>query len=333
MTDSRVVLLKIMAMFLVMAVGWWARRQAYINAAAVRILSRLVVDLVFPCLVLTQMLRTVDAGALRHGWFVPLLGGGVMLTAMLAGWMVLPWFCPRQRLPTAVFLAGLPNWIFLPLPIAEALFGDAGVRDVLLFNVGAQLTLWSLGVWTLQGAAPNLRALINLARNPGLIATAAGIALALIWPAARNLETAGAMDVPPSLFAAAAATQALGMLGSLTIPLSLLLTGAQLGARAAEGAASPLRELAAVLAVRLICAPCLAAAGGWLLARLGFPIPEDARRTCYLIAAMPVAISASIMAERFNGDHLLSARAIFWSTVLSMLTVPAFYWLARHWGW
>ncbi len=333
MPEFRVVLLKIMAMFLVMAVGWWARRRAYINAAAVRILSRLVVDLVFPCLVLTQMLRTVDPGVLRQGWFVPLLGGGVILTSILAGWAVLPWFCPRPRLPTAVFLAGLPNWIFLPLPIAEALFGDAGVRDVLLFNVGAQLALWSLGVWTLQGAAPSLAAVKNLFRNPGLLATAAGILLALIWPAARALETSAAAAMTPGPFAAAAAVQAMSMLGSLTIPLSLLITGAQLGALTAAGARPPPGELAAVLAARLIGGPCLAVAAVWILAWAGFSVPDATRQIYYLIAAMPVAISASIMSERFNGDNLLSARAIFWSTVLSMATVPAFYWLTQNRGW
>ncbi len=332
MPDYLVVLLKIAAMFLVMAVGWFARRRAYMNAGLTSILSRLVVDIVFPCMVLTQMLRSVDADILRQGWFVPLLGGGVMLLAGLAGWGILPWFCSRARLPTVVFLAGLPNWIFLPLPIVAALFGDAGVRDVLLFNVGAQLTLWSLGVWTLQGAAPNLRALKNLLKNPGLLATAAGIVLALLWPPARTLESAGLAPMPPHHFAAAALIQAMSMLGGLTIPLSLLITGAQLGAMPAESPRQRPGELAAVLAVRLAAAPLLTVAAAWLLARLDIRIPAATRLTCYLIAAMPVAISASIMTERFGGDNLLSARAIFWSTVLSMLTVPVFYWLVQDWG-
>ena len=43
----------------------------------------------------------------------------------------------------------------------------------------------------------------------------------------------------------------------------------------------------------------------------GFSYSEDTRLICYLISAMPVAISASIMSERFGGDNLLSAQAIF----------------------
>ena len=47
MSEFSVVMLKIMAMFLVMAVGWVAHRRAYINDVTVGFLSRLVVDLVF----------------------------------------------------------------------------------------------------------------------------------------------------------------------------------------------------------------------------------------------------------------------------------------------
>ena len=98
----------------------------------------------------------------------------------------------------------MPNWIFFPLPIAEALFGADGVREVLLCNVGAQLMLWTVGVWTLQGRRTRGAALRALLENYGLLATAAGLALALSVPAARSLGTAPAAG-PPARQAAAAA--------------------------------------------------------------------------------------------------------------------------------
>ena len=38
-----------------------------------------------------------------------------------------------------IFLSALPNWVFLPLPIAVGLYGSEGVRFVLLYNLGAQI--------------------------------------------------------------------------------------------------------------------------------------------------------------------------------------------------
>jgi predicted permease len=50
MSDFLVVLLKIASMFLVMALGWVAHKRALITADAGRVLSRLLVDLIFPAL-------------------------------------------------------------------------------------------------------------------------------------------------------------------------------------------------------------------------------------------------------------------------------------------
>jgi ABC-type sulfate transport system permease component len=70
-----VVFLKIMAMFLVILAGWFARRHGFLAKEVIATLSVLVVDVAFPALVFTQMLRTVDGPALREGWFTPLLCG------------------------------------------------------------------------------------------------------------------------------------------------------------------------------------------------------------------------------------------------------------------
>jgi len=57
-----------------------------------------------------------------------------------------------------------------------------------------------------------------------------------------------------------------------------------------------------------------------------------ARLTTYLIAAMPVAISCSIVTERFGGTVCLRRAPFFYSTLWSILTVPALYYLVRPAG-
>lgn len=329
MSDFLIVLLKLAVMFLVMAFGWVARRRNYLNDAAGRVLSRLLVDMIFPAMVFTQMLRTVNPQVLRAGWFVPLLGAGVILLAKLVGQAGMPFFSRQSDRRTAVFLVAMPNWVYFPLPIVAQLFGDAGVRDVLLCNVGAQLMLWTVGIWTLRGALPLRAAMRELLANNGLMATLAGIVVALIFPLARGLEqiTCCGLAITP----AAALVQALAMLGSLTIPLSLLVTGAQLGVlNLAEH--YPTRDFVGVIVLRLFVAPLLTIGLIGLAAFFGLRIPEVPRMTTYLIAAMPVAISCSIVTERFGGDTLLAARAIFYSTLGSLITVPLLYWAVRGVG-
>ncbi len=77
----QVVFLKIAAMFLVIVGGWLARRRGFLAADFTATLSRLVVDVAFPALVFTQMLRTANAAALRDGWIAPLACGLLIVIA------------------------------------------------------------------------------------------------------------------------------------------------------------------------------------------------------------------------------------------------------------
>jgi malate permease and related proteins len=331
MSDWQVVVQRIGAMFLVICVGWIARRRNYLAAEITGILSRLVVDVAFPALVLTQMLHTVDRAALRENWLCPILGGVLILSAYLFALPVAPLFSSKQDRHTFLFLVAIPNWIFLPLPIAEGLYGDAGVRATLLYNVGAQIVLWTFGVWVLSGGGAIGEATRHLLRNAGLWATGIGLVLALAFPDLRGMETETPHRMTALRLFESVVIKALAMVGSLTIPMSLLAIGAQLG-----GLQTPLhrlsRALCGVLTVRLILAPLMTLALVYALSLLNINLPAIPRMVGLLIATMPVAISCSVMAERFGGDFALAAQGIFYSTFASLFTVPLVFYLAQRMG-
>lgn len=330
MLQSKIVFLKITIMFLVMVVGWWSARRQYLSPALTKALSVLVVQLTFPALVFVQMRETVSYSALQRGWWIPVFAG---LSIVLAAWVgrgVVGLFrVPAESRKTFIFLVALPNWVFLPLPIAEGLYGAEGVRFVLLYNLGAQITLWTYGIRLLKnGEIEKESPLRMLMTNAGIMATLAGVVLALCWPG---------MTVPGNSMiglgwglAIQGAFGALKMIGDLTIPLSLLVAGAQLaelmrssqfqwcplsGVTIARLAVAPLMTLLALKAVTLM---------------LGVRLTELEVVTSTVIVSMPVAISCSMFADHYNGDRGLSASGIFLTTLLSLLTVPAAVWLC-HW--
>ncbi len=128
-----------------------------------------------------------------------------------------------------------------------------------------------------------------------------------------------------------ALVQALAMVGSLTIPMSLLAIGAQLGELTIAIHRFP-RVLWGVLLARLVFAPLATVAVGFALMNMGATIPTETRMIIYLIAAMPVAISCSVMTERFGGDTALAAEGIFYSTFFSLLSVPGIFFLIQRFG-
>jgi malate permease and related proteins len=243
--------------------------------------------------------------------------------------VVSPWFAGPEQRKTLKFLVTIPNWVFLPLPIAEELYGTAGVRTVLLCNAGAQLVLWSFGVWILHGSVRH--SLRNLLTNTGLWATLLGIGMALLFPAAREWETISALRASPGGVLGGAFVQTLAMVGSLTVPLSLLTIGAQMGGLTIAVHRLP-RPLWGVVLARLILAPLLTLGLGFAAYKAGVQIPQTTRMVCYLIAAMPVAISCSVMTERYGGDGQLAAEGIFYSTLFSLLSVPAIFWFIQRFG-
>lgn len=330
MFESQIVLLKIGMMFLVMLAGWWTCRQGYLNAALTRALSIWVVQVTFPALVFTQMLATVSASSLRRDWWVPLLAAMVLVVSGAVGYaMARGCRVPAASRRTVVFVTAVPNWVFLPLPIAEALYGADGVRLVLMFNVGAQVMLWTAGVRTLMRPDPADPRRHDVLTNPGILATLAGGIVALLWPGAATLGQAHA-GLGPRL-AGDVAVGALKMLGDLTIPLSLLVTGAQLR-EAARTERADVLPLAGVVVGRLVVAPAAVLILLWAGVRLlGMPLSDADFITVAVIATMPVAVSCTMFVERFGGDRKLTATGIFYTTLLSLGTVPLAVLVCRAW--
>lgn len=314
------VVLRFLAMFLVVLVGWRARRAGWLTGSATAALGRLTVEVAFPCLTFTQMLRTVDAAVLASSWAELVVGALMLLLAGCVGAGAARLFAPAGARATAIFLVGMPNWIFLPLPIASALYGDAGVKTVLLINVPAQLLLWTAGVGLLRGGLKGAHSLREMATNPGLLATAAGILFALLLPESRGWEQHGGV--------AGALVQTMVMVGAVTIPLSLVVTGAQLGDLESSPASE--RLVPVVMVGRLVVAPLLTLALLLLASRV-LPLGPEALVVAAIIAAMPVAVSCGMFVERFGGDRQLTGRATLYSTVASVVTVPFFIYLAQRW--
>ena len=329
MADAWVVLNKIAVMFLVMLAGWLLCRRGLLSAAFQTALGRLVVDGTFPALVFTQMLSTVTRDSLRASLWIPVLGLAVVALAAGIGLLAARGIRDGKPRGTFAFCSAMPNWVYLPLPIVLGLFGAEGVRTVLLFNLGAQIFLWTGSVAMIRGRLErgDLR---QLALNPGLLATLAGMAVALLVPGAG--DWGGAAGDRGAGWFAGVAVQALTMVGSLTIPLSLLVTGAQLSGLAWDDPGHR-GQVAGVVALRLVVAPAVTIVLLHGAVHAGLPLTDIARHTIFLIAAMPVGVSCSMFAERFGGDVRLCAASIFASTLLSLATVPLLYAGLRALGW
>lgn len=301
----------------VLYAGGFARRRRLLGEPATRALGRVCTDVCFPCLTFTQMLRVIGSWPAVEQAQLLLLGAMLLsISIAMAGWLT-------RRLPDGVrraawLSAATPNWIFLPLPIAALMYGAEGVATVLLVNVAAQFFLWTVCVGILRGFRNTLREGWTHAVTPGLLATVLGAAVAALWPESRTW-----FDRPDWM---GRGLNLVAGFGTLTIPLSMLVTGSQLGALPPGWRIDA--AVRRVLWARLLVIPAvtavLVAASSYV-----FPLYRSVFHTAVLIAAMPAAISCGVLVERYGGDRDLVSRAILYSTVFAFATVPLFM-LAAH---
>lgn len=309
MQSAVIVLTTVLAVLAVMAIGALCRRRGLLSAESSAAMGRIVADVAFPALCLEGLSRA-DRATLASGGSVVALGFVTLAVAALVGLaLVRALGVPEKARPTAVFAIAIGNWIFLPLPVADALYGVSGTTTVILNNVGAQLFLWTFGLVILKRGAIDASAARAIGTSPGLWATLAGIAIAL-WAPATPAWLAPAVTV---------AGAALHLVASLTIPLVSLAIGAQLAAPA-SGPSDP-RGLTAILLGRMLLAPIVVAIG-IELARPWLGLGTEARMTEHLIAAMPVSLSAAALVQRYEGDAPLVSRAILVTTLLAVVTAP-----------
>ena len=225
MSEALVVALKIIAMFLVMTVGYFSRRKGLLDAQSTPVISRFITDVTLPALILLQMVETVDMHSLKVGWTIPLLAVGGTCIGFLLGLASWRLFAVRSQAPVFIFTSGISNWVYLPLPIVASLYGQDGMQTLFLCTLGIQTLFWSLGVAILHGGRLDSSALKHLATNPGLIATVLGILIAL----GRGFAGDGFTDTlaaQPFRSALEVIGDGLRLLGQATIPISLIVTGA-----------------------------------------------------------------------------------------------------------
>lgn len=265
-------------------------------------LERLVYYVLFPALLFHALTRApIDVGAAG-----PLVATGlVAISAGIAlGLLARPLFRQQPLVFASQFQCAFRFNSYIGLAAIGKLHGEAGIAAMGIV-MGAVIPYANLAsVWMLARHG-NLGLFRELARNPLVLATLFGV----------TFNLAG-MSVP------ALPQQVLERLSEASIPLGLLAVGAALELSSASGGHAG--AAAYMLAVKLLAVPGVA----WLTAS-AFGLQGVYFTAALLVAALPIAPSAYILAVRMGGDGPLTARLISASTLLAMVTLPLWIAAAR----
>ncbi|SFM29384.1 hypothetical protein SAMN05421721_10295 [Ectothiorhodospira mobilis] len=283
--------------FLLLATGAVLRRWAGLGQGFWSDLEWLIYHILFPALLFGSLAgRPLElgnaAGMIQTGAFS--LATGMLLARLGRGWMGL-----SRRDFASAFQCAFRFNSYIGFAILGGLYGDRGVAAFAIL-AGFMVPLANLGaVWALasHGQQGLLR---ELARNPLVLSTFAGLAWSLAgWPlpgmAATTLDFLGQAALPMGLLAAGAGLHLSGL--GVHVPAVLYLG---------------LVKLMAVPAVAFAAATWTGLQGPYFAAAL-------------VLAALPTASSAYILAVRMGGDGRIVAALIAATTLGGSLTLP--FWL------
>lgn len=311
------ILLKIAPVFLLLGIGVIVRWRNLLNAAADPSLMKLVVQVLYPALILKYILGNEALLDIRKIWAAPLLGYGTVVGCFAVAWLAGGWLPKRHPKTRRSFAltTGIFNYGFIPIPIVLALFSEGGnavIGVLLLFNVGVEAALWTVGVALLTAGhgEGSWKRLFNAAT------------LTLVGSVVMN-QTGGYELIP------AVGYDTIAALAACAIPFGLMLAGATL--------ADLLREERGLLrdpwppglacALRLGLLPM----GFLLVARFLPGLNEELRRVLVVQAAMPSAIFPLVINRFYQGDSRTAVQVVLGTTVVGIVTIPL--WLSFGLGW
>ncbi|UWQ53553.1 AEC family transporter [Leisingera caerulea] len=290
--------------FAIIGLGYWAGRSRFFTEEATAYLTRFV--FYFP---LSAMIFGFAANLSFAEVFDPTLVLGY-LAGTLAVYLLVTAVAMARGLdmPTAAVeaqCAAIGNVGFLGLPMMAILFGPASVAPMMVVLSVDLVVFSSLIVILINAGRGNGLGMatlklvgLGLLKNPMILSIVAGLA----W-------SASALPIPEP------ANDFLTILGGAATPGALFAIGASLASKSAER----IRISGWLSFAKLVLHPaCVAIAVLWLI-----PAAPFSAAVAIAAASLPVAGNVYMLAQHYGVAPHRASAAIFISTVLSIVTVPA----------
>jgi predicted permease len=314
------VFLQIAALFILMAVGFAVAKLRIVDTTAVKGMSNLIVKATLPALIVMSLQKPFSRellGASLQTLLVAFVFYVAIIALSLIAVRVLR--VPGSKAGALAFSLSFSNCAFIGFPVVTSILGEGALFLTSIHNIFFNVLAFSAGILIVansrgktkadpasapsgngvQGETPAPKIPLGHLLNVNVIAAIIGFAFFVL-----SVTIPKAIALP------------LQMLGGLTTPLAMVVTGAML-------ARTPIRKvvgdwrLYAVTALRLIVWPALTA----VVLRLCH-VTGELYYITVVIAGMPAASNTSLIAEVYGGDTDAASAIVFMTTLFSVITIP-----------
>lgn len=298
------VAIEMVTVSLPIALGWVVSRLGLMSEGFERELSRLVLDVALPALVVSSVFgatKLPGAGELLQVFL------GMMAFFVLA-FIVACALCAVMRVPKTSlssfrFIIMFGNCGFIGFPVITAILGKRALLYATIGLIPSNLFIFTLGIMMFRGMDGGWKAvcrgLLDCLKMPTLIAS-----LIVIVCMATGFTDWGFVG------------DSIELVGQMTTPSALLLMGASIAHYQPLSMLTNWRAYVAA-AGRLVLVPL----AGMVMLR-SFGVAPGIIAVLVLESAMPVASNGTLYAIQYGADTKPMMQGTFISIVASILTIP-----------
>lgn len=291
-------LVKMFIFVVLMAIGYVLSRRGSLSGEFARMGSSLALNVFMFATIIGSAMSSV--GGMSNRSLLVAIGASFVTSALCytIGFSVTRPFAKSDTAAVSQLLISAPNMMFIGVPVVQAIYGPQAVLYLALSTLPFNILIYSYGVILLKGNKNGGFDMRELVTSP-LIATVIAVLLLLF-----RIEL-------PGIF-----TELIDTMSAATMPFSMIVIGASLGAVDVKGIFSDLR-IYAVSAIRLILSPILV----YLVLSL-FIKDRVLLGSMTVYAACPTGIVVSILAMKYDRTAIYASKGVLMTTALSMLTIP-----------
>jgi len=291
-----------LTLFAIVVVGYAAGKLGYMGGTFDKRLSKLVIDITCPALILSSAMT----GVLPDREFIlPLLGISVITYVVLTGVALLvPRFLTHRKADEGAvgFAIMFGNVGFMGYPVVASIFGHEAVFYAAVLNVVNTFAVFTIGTLLITGKSE-----IEGSRFQKKVLYSTPMLAAYLT----MLIVALKIDNIPGYI-----SQPLTMIGNITVPAALLIIGSSMSNLPIKAMLGNPTVYATTL-MRLAIVPITIF---YLTSLMGFSPFVVGINT--VVIAMPVATYGTILCLRHGKDTTFITEVTFITTLLSMVTIP-----------
>ena len=294
---------QIAVIFIGILAGFVCRKGKVLSEEGTATVSNIVVKIILPFYLFSAILNSGSAVDPKGVLLTLGLSFGMFLLSGLVALVIVPLLRPPAGdRGVYLFETMCGNVTYIGIPVCAAVLGGNAAFYGSLLNIPYNLLCFSLGIWLLAGKLPLKKIL-----NPAFLS---GVAAAILY----------LLRVPvPSVLLDGCA-----FIGQATSPCAMLVIGSVLGSVPFKEIFTEWRAIPYVL-IRLV------GLGALMALLLSFlDVDPVLKGVLILMASMPAATNSTMLCTIYGGNRALSAKLIFLSTALSIVTIPL--WAAVYFG-